>query len=294
MHPLLAIYQDAAAGRFPDSDGGVTYLPALGGGLEAVVCFTGHAFIASRLGPDDLSDLEPDGLGGALHPEILLRMAGPGGRVGSIDLTMFATGRGGGVMEPSPELDDHPRVVYARARREGVRVYGDEDGLFTMASGLGGRLDAYPGELSGGEQRRVALARALVHAPQVVLADEPTADLDEETEAEVLAVLRDLARDGGSAVVLVTHRLDAARRADRVVEVRQGRLEPWAGAAVLSTATPSPPTPLPKGARGAGGCFPGMIAIPARSRKEAGVEYCLRVDSRVLSADHTTRGACLC
>lgn len=161
MHPLLAIYQDAAAGRFPDSDGGVTYLPALGGGLEAVVCFTGHAFIASRLGPDDLSDLEPDGLGGALHPEILLRMAGPGGRVGSIDLTMFATGRGGGVMEPSPELDDHPRVVYARARREGVRAYGDEDGLFTMASGLGGRLEMSVETTPKGRRGRELIDEAL-------------------------------------------------------------------------------------------------------------------------------------
>ena len=165
MHPLLAIFHDAAAGSFPDVDGGCTHLPPLGDGQEAVVCFTGHAFVASRLGPANLSDLEPDGFGQALHPEILLRMAGPGGGIGSIDLTMYAEGRGGGALSPNPELDDHPRVLFARARREQVRAFGRAEGLFTLGVGLGGRLEMSVENASGGPRGRDLIEQALAMAP---------------------------------------------------------------------------------------------------------------------------------
>jgi putative ABC transport system ATP-binding protein/macrolide transport system ATP-binding/permease protein/lipoprotein-releasing system ATP-binding protein len=90
--------------------------------------------------------------------------------------------------------------------------------------GLAGRQEAYPAELSGGEQRRVALARALIHDPPLLLADEPTSDLDEETEAEVLRLLVDVHRETGKALVVVTHDAEVARLADRVLHVSGGRV----------------------------------------------------------------------
>ena len=90
--------------------------------------------------------------------------------------------------------------------------------------GLGGRLGAYPGELSGGEQRRVAIARALINSPSLLLADEPTGDLDEDTEAEILELLLDLQRGEGITLVVVTHNLALAQRAERTLRVRQGRI----------------------------------------------------------------------
>jgi len=90
--------------------------------------------------------------------------------------------------------------------------------------GLGDRARSYPDLLSGGEQQRVALARALVHDPLLVLADEPTGNLDEETGAQVMELLEKLTRRAGKNLVMATHNLDNARRADRVIHVREGKL----------------------------------------------------------------------
>jgi putative ABC transport system ATP-binding protein len=90
--------------------------------------------------------------------------------------------------------------------------------------GLGERADSYPDVLSGGEQQRVALARALVHDPILVLADEPTGNLDEDTGAQVMDLLEQLTRQAGRNLVMATHNLDNARRADRVMHVREGKL----------------------------------------------------------------------
>jgi putative ABC transport system ATP-binding protein/macrolide transport system ATP-binding/permease protein/lipoprotein-releasing system ATP-binding protein len=101
--------------------------------------------------------------------------------------------------------------------------------------GLGHRADAYPSELSGGEQRRAALARAIINAPPVVLADEPTSDLDEETEAEILDALGEIHRRDGVALCVVTHDLKIARRADRILEIRNGSIvASWAGSSPTS------------------------------------------------------------
>jgi putative ABC transport system ATP-binding protein len=93
-----------------------------------------------------------------------------------------------------------------------------------VAVGLGARLSHYPAQLSGGEQQRVALARALVPNPAIVVADEPTGNLDEATGAEIVELLFRGHRERGTTLVLVTHDNDLAARCDRVLHIHSGRL----------------------------------------------------------------------
>lgn len=90
--------------------------------------------------------------------------------------------------------------------------------------GLAGREDHYPGQLSGGEQQRVAIARALVHAPKLLLADEPTGNLDLRTGEKIIDLLFELNADSGSTLVLVTHDEAIACRCQRVVRLHEGKL----------------------------------------------------------------------
>jgi putative ABC transport system ATP-binding protein len=90
--------------------------------------------------------------------------------------------------------------------------------------GLGDLHDVHPDRLSGGQIQRVAIARALAHEPRLVLADEPTGMLDEETSAEVVDLLVSRTRESGAALVLVTHDRAVAAFADRILELRRGRL----------------------------------------------------------------------
>ena len=92
------------------------------------------------------------------------------------------------------------------------------------AVGLGHRLSHYPGQLSGGEQQRVAMARALAAGAQVILADEPTGNLDQETGQTIMELLFRLQRERGTTLLLVTHDQGLVRRCDRVLEVRDGRI----------------------------------------------------------------------
>ncbi|HZD25547.1 MAG TPA: ABC transporter ATP-binding protein [Alphaproteobacteria bacterium] len=95
--------------------------------------------------------------------------------------------------------------------------------------GLGERLDHVPGKLSGGEQQRVAIARALANGPVLLLADEPTGNLDEATSDVVFGELLRLAREHGLAALIATHNTALARRMDRVVRLHDGRLIEGAG-----------------------------------------------------------------
>ncbi len=92
------------------------------------------------------------------------------------------------------------------------------------AVGLAGRGDSYPDILSGGEQQRVAIARALCHEPAILLADEPTGNLDDDSAATVLALLDRLVRQAGRTMLIATHSASVAAHCDRVVELRHGRL----------------------------------------------------------------------
>jgi len=91
--------------------------------------------------------------------------------------------------------------------------------------GLADRRDTFPDKLSGGEQQRVAIARALAHNPLLVLADEPTGNLDEETGQRILQLLIDLTRGAGKTLLMATHSPEIVPFADRVIEVHNGRLE---------------------------------------------------------------------
>jgi len=99
-----------------------------------------------------------------------------------------------------------------RARRQLERV------------GLGHRLNHYPGELSGGEQQRVAIARVLAAGVRLILADEPTGNLDQETGSEIMDLLFDLNRETGTTLLLVTHDQKLAGRCGRVIAIRDGRI----------------------------------------------------------------------
>jgi ABC-type lipoprotein export system ATPase subunit len=90
--------------------------------------------------------------------------------------------------------------------------------------GLAEHIDAYPQEISAGEQRRAVIARALINAPSLLLADEPTSDLDEQTEMEIMDRFADLNRDRAMTLVVVTHNLRLAERADRIFHIANGGL----------------------------------------------------------------------
>ena len=91
--------------------------------------------------------------------------------------------------------------------------------------GLAGREASLPRELSGGEMQRAAIARALIHAPKLVLADEPTGNLDSRSAETVLALLKQQIKGRGAAGILITHSLAAAQTADRILMLNAGKLE---------------------------------------------------------------------
>ena len=112
--------------------------------------------------------------------------------------------------------------AFARAERELIAV------------GLGGRLSHYPAQLSGGEQQRVALARAVAPNPAILVADEPTGNLDETTGSEIVELLFQGSRQHGTTLVVVTHDTALAERCDRILHIHSGRLEQPAALAANS------------------------------------------------------------
>lgn len=110
-----------------------------------------------------------------------------------------------------------------RNRRGGVSARTHATELLSRV-GLENRLTTYPDKLSGGEQQRVAIARALVHDPLLILADEPTGNLDDDTGQRVLDLLLSLTRDVGKTLFMATHAPEVARLADRVLHLAHGKL----------------------------------------------------------------------
>jgi putative ABC transport system ATP-binding protein len=110
-------------------------------------------------------------------------------------------------------------LAYDRAKRIADPVAAAQQALSRM--GLGDRMDHKPSQLSGGQQQRVAIARALVNSPQVLLADEPTGNLDSSMAQEILGVFSELNREG-TTIIIITHDPTVAKRTSRVVEIRDG------------------------------------------------------------------------
>ncbi|MGI9128657.1 MAG: ABC transporter ATP-binding protein [Roseomonas sp.] len=115
-----------------------------------------------------------------------------------------------------------PQLAAGKTRAEATERAKDLLGIF----GLQARLDHRPGKLSGGEQQRVAIARALANQPRLLLADEPTGNLDVATSDRVFSELLEQVRGQGLAALIATHNTDLARRMDRVVTLRDGKITP--------------------------------------------------------------------
>ena len=113
-------------------------------------------------------------------------------------------------------------LMYARGIGAAERRERATEALRSV--GLGERLDHHPGQLSGGQQQRVAIARALVNRPSLLLADEPTGNLDTRTSIEVMGILQALNSERGLTIVLVTHEPDIAEYGTRIVRFRDGRV----------------------------------------------------------------------
>ncbi len=125
-------------------------------------------------------------------------------------------------------------LVYAGAKHEERRARAKE--VLTTV-GLGDRMKHRPNELSGGQRQRVAIARALVNRPSIILADEPTGNLDSRTGEEIMVAFENIWRQGNT-VILVTHEPDVAEHARRIVRMKDGRIE-------SDTVNPNPRSPAP-------------------------------------------------
>ena len=123
-----------------------------------------------------------------------------------------------------PILNLEENIALPHLLREGSNPPGDKIESLLREMGLHERRDHYPHELSGGEMQRVAICRALINDPEIILADEPTGNLDSASGKQVLEILRRLRDRQGKTVILVTHSQEGAAKADRVLTMRDGKL----------------------------------------------------------------------
>jgi ABC-type lipoprotein export system ATPase subunit len=123
-----------------------------------------------------------------------------------------------------PILNLEENIALPHLLREGSNPPGDKIESLLREMDLHERRDHYPHELSGGEMQRVAICRALINDPEIILADEPTGNLDSASGKQVLEILRRLRDRQGKTVILVTHSQEGAAKADRVLTMRDGKL----------------------------------------------------------------------
>ena len=122
-----------------------------------------------------------------------------------------------------PVLNVYENIVLP-IQLDGRRVDENFIGKIVKTLGLDGRLDALPSQLSGGQQQRVAIARALAAKPAIILADEPTGNLDSKTSQDVLGLLKVTSRKFSQTIVMITHNEEIAQMADRIIRIEDGRI----------------------------------------------------------------------
>ena len=144
-------------------------------------------------------------------------------------LTIFRRRRIGFVFQSYnlvPMLSVYENIVLP-IQLDGAKVDGDYVGAVIAALGLDHRLHSLPNQLSGGQQQRVAIARALAAKPAIVLADEPTGNLDSKTSQDVLGLMKVTSQRFSQTMVMITHNEEIAQLADRTVRIEDGRIVTW-------------------------------------------------------------------
>jgi GNAT superfamily N-acetyltransferase len=170
MHPLLEILIDVAEGRYPPVDGAVEVLPRFSESpLECVTEFTGHAYVMTDFSPAEVAAIGADGFGGIVHPDVLRRLAGPGGWIDCHDVVLVKRGLGNRSLAERFDLEDHERVIHGRMLRREMRVFGDERGLVCLGRGIADRWEVsveVATEMRGRGHGRALLADAIGLIPE--------------------------------------------------------------------------------------------------------------------------------